>query len=117
MGSLSFFLAGCWCGRKADGQQGNRLQVGWQVEQCQNLLGVEVANPAGAQPQVGGLEGEVIYRDGHVDVAMILAILWTFPTGAVIAAHDDHLRGCVEPFARIGLLHLLEEFLVIHYDE
>lgn len=78
----------------SDGDDGHRFEVG-RGEETAHYVGVEVADPAGAEVALRCSEAQMLGSDSHVDVAVLLVVVAACPALAVVLhAHDVEREQC-----------------------
>lgn len=68
----------------SDGDDCHSLEVG-RREEATHDVGVEVADPAGAEVAFGSSEAQMLGCDSHVDVAVLLVVIAACPALAVVS--------------------------------
>jgi hypothetical protein len=97
-----FALSGLLFHGIANGDEHTGLETRLEVEKPGAELGVEVADPTGAEALFGGSKAEMFHGDGHVDVGMVFAVGRPVPRLVVIGAGDE-VHGCFgEPVAVVA---------------
>lgn len=100
----------------SDGDDCHSLEVGRREEATRNV-GVEVADPAGAEVAFGSSEAQMLGSDSHVDVAVLLVVVAACPALAVVLHAHDVERSSAEPIAVVCLPELFLSLLAAHHDK
>ena len=98
---LAYLLRGLWNGRIPYRDNDDWLFRFGHLEEFVAKLGIEVAHPAGAKPLLCGCQAKVLHGDGHIDVAMRLAVR-THPFLLMEQGSEDIQGSFVKPRARIA---------------
>lgn len=100
----------------SDGDDSYSLEVG-RGEETTHGIGVEVADPAGAEVAFGSSEAQMLGSYSHVDVAVLLVVVAACPALAVVLHAYDVKRSSAEPFAVVRLPELFLSLLAAHNDK
>lgn len=92
------------------------LEVG-RGEETTHDVGVEVADPAGAEVAFGSGEAQMLGSDSHVDIAVLLVVVAACPALAVVLHAHDIERSSAEPLAVVCLPKLFLSLLAAHNDK
>lgn len=84
------------------GDDCHSLEVGRREETAHDV-GVEVADPAGAEVALGSSEAQMLGSDSHVDVAVLLVVVAACPALAVVLHAHDVERSGAKPIAVVRL--------------
>ena len=104
------------CSRIADGNDNDGLLCLRHLKELVAVLGIEVADPAGAKSLLCGCQAEMLHSDGYVDVAMRLAVL-SHPLLLMKHGGEDIQRCFVEPRTLEARLKLLPALPTADYAE
>ena len=82
-----------------------------------NGFNIVIANPARAKPTVSSCKAEVFHCNAKVDVAVILVIVWAYPSviETLVAQHEHRYVG--EPRTVVALPHLLFALFLSNYQK
>lgn len=100
----------------SDGDDCYSLEVG-RGEETTHDVGVEVADPAGAEVAFGSGEAQMLGSDSHVDIAVLLVVVAACPALAVVLHAHDVERSSAEPIAVVRLPELFLSLLAAHNDK
>ena len=98
------------CGWIADGDDDNGFFCLRHPEEFMATLGIEVAYPTTAKALLCGSQTKMLYGDGHIDVAVRLAV-FSYPFLLMKQRGKDIQRSFVEPRTLVAQLELLPTLL------
>lgn len=100
----------------SDGDDCHSLEVG-RREEATHDVGVEVADPAGAEVAFGSSEAQMLGSYSYVDVAVLLVVIAACPALAVVLHAHDVERSSAEPIAVVRLPKLFLSLLAAHHNK